>query len=78
MIAAEGLAAGRHHLRREFEKAGRDPGTAQVTVFVSSPDTDVVEKYQAAGADRLVFTMGSSPAADPFGRLETLAKAAGL
>jgi alkanesulfonate monooxygenase SsuD/methylene tetrahydromethanopterin reductase-like flavin-dependent oxidoreductase (luciferase family) len=78
MIAAEDLAAGRQHLRREFEKAGRDPGTAQVTVFVSSPDTDVVEKYQAAGADRLVFTMGSSPAADPFGRLETLAKAAGL
>jgi probable F420-dependent oxidoreductase len=78
MIAAEGLAVGRHHLRRAFEKAGRDPGTAQVTAFVSSSDTEVVEQYQAAGADRLVFTMGSSPAADPFGRLETLAQVAGL
>jgi probable F420-dependent oxidoreductase len=78
MIDPEGLAAGRQHLQREFEKAGRDPGTAHVTVFVSSPDNDIVQKYQAAGADRLVFTMGSRPTADPFGRLETLAKAAGL
>jgi alkanesulfonate monooxygenase SsuD/methylene tetrahydromethanopterin reductase-like flavin-dependent oxidoreductase (luciferase family) len=78
MIAPEGLAAGRQHLRHEFEQAGRDPGTAQVTVFVSSSEHDAIQKYQAAGADRLVFTMGSYPAADPFGRLETLAKAAGL
>jgi hypothetical protein len=78
MIAPEGLAAGRQNLRREFEKAGRDPGTAHVTVFVSRPANDVVQKYEAAGADRMVFTMGSSPAADPFKRLETLAKVAGL
>jgi acylphosphatase len=32
----------------------------QLTAFVSSSDTDVVEKYQAAGTDCLVFTMGSS------------------
>jgi alkanesulfonate monooxygenase SsuD/methylene tetrahydromethanopterin reductase-like flavin-dependent oxidoreductase (luciferase family) len=78
MIDPEGLAAGRQHLQREFETASRDPGTVQVTVFVSSPDSDAVQQYQAAGADRLVFTVGSSPAADPFGRIEMLAKAAGL
>lgn len=39
---------------------------------------DTVQQYQAAGANRLVFTMGSTPAANPFERLELLAKAAGL
>jgi probable F420-dependent oxidoreductase len=78
MIDPEGLAAGRQHLQREFEKAGRDPDTAHVTVFVSSPDHDVLQQYEAAGADRLVFTVGSTPAADPFQRLERLANVAGL
>ena len=78
MIDPEGLAAGRESLRSEFEKAGRDPDTADVTVFVSRSDHDTVQQYQAAGADRLIFTMGSTPAASPFKRLETLAKAAGL
>jgi alkanesulfonate monooxygenase SsuD/methylene tetrahydromethanopterin reductase-like flavin-dependent oxidoreductase (luciferase family) len=74
----ERLAAGREHLRREFEKAGRDPDTADVTVFVSRTDQDTIQQYQTAGANRLVFTMGSMPDANPFERLDTLAVAAGL
>ncbi len=78
LIDPEGLSAGREHLRREFEKAGRDPDTADVTVFVSRADHDTIQQYQAAGANRLVFTMGSTPAVNPFERLERLAKAAGI
>ncbi|ETW99035.1 MAG: hypothetical protein ETSY1_16510 [Candidatus Entotheonella factor] len=45
LIDPEGLAAGREHLRREFEQAGRDPDTADVTVFVSRADQDTIEQY---------------------------------
>ena len=78
LLDPEGLAAGRENLRREFEQAGRDPDTADVTVFASRTDQDTIEQYRAAGANRLVFTMGSTPDANPFERLETLASAAGL
>lgn len=78
MMAPEHLATGRQNLQQAFAKAGRDPGTAQVTVFVGRADSDLLQQYKTAGADRVVFTMGSTPDADPFGRLQTLAQAAGL
>jgi hypothetical protein len=78
MIDPEGLATGRQHLLREFAKAGRDPGTVDVTVFTRGPANDISSRYELAGADRIVFTMRSTPDADPFGRIEALAKAVGL
>jgi alkanesulfonate monooxygenase SsuD/methylene tetrahydromethanopterin reductase-like flavin-dependent oxidoreductase (luciferase family) len=78
MIDPEGLARGRQQLLHEFDKAGRDPGTADVTVFTRGLANDIVKRYALAGADRIVFTTRSTPDADPFGRIETLAKAVGL
>jgi probable F420-dependent oxidoreductase len=78
MIDPEGLTTGRQHLLHAFAKAGRDPSTAEVTVFTREPANDIVNRYEVSGADRIVFTMRSTPDADPFGRIETLAKAVGL
>jgi probable F420-dependent oxidoreductase len=78
MIDPEGLATGRQQLLHEFEKAGRDPGTADVTVFTSGPENDIVTRYESAGADRIIFRTGSTPDADPLARIETLARAVRL
>lgn len=78
MPAPADLASGRAQLLHAFAQAGRDPHTAHVTVFVSRLDNEVIQQYQAAGADRIVCTVASTPDADPFGRLAALAQAAGL
>lgn len=78
MIDPERLATGREQLLHAFDQAGRDPGIANVTVFARGSAHDIVDKYELAGADRIVFTLSSVPDADPLGRLETLAKAVGL
>jgi probable F420-dependent oxidoreductase len=77
MIDPEGLATGREQLLDAFARAGRDPATAEVTVFTRGPADDLIARYEVAGADRLVFTMRSTPDADPFGRLARLAQEVG-
>ena len=72
------LAAGRRELDRECERVGRDPATTTITVFSRSPNDWKVRDYAEAGADRIVFTVASTPDRDPFGRLEEIAQAKGL
>ena len=70
-------SAGRRELDRECERAGRDPATASVTVFVS-PDGRSVSDYEHAGADRVVFTVPSTLDRDPFALVSEIAHAQGL
>ena len=78
MISPDDLAAGRRELDQQCERVGRAPSTATITVF-SRVSTDwSVEDYATAGADRIVFTVASTPDRDPFGRAEEIAKASGL
>ncbi len=74
----EEVAEGRRTLNEECERAGRDPGSTTITVFTGRSGSELVGAYREAGADRVVFTMDSTPERDPFGRLERLAKTAGL
>lgn len=41
-------------LRHAFEAAGRDPGEAQVTVYSSAGRPDDIDRYRAAGVNRVV------------------------
>jgi probable F420-dependent oxidoreductase len=78
MISPDDVAAGRRELDSECEQLGRDPSTATITVFSRGADQWKTEDYARAGADRIVFTLGSTPDLDPFGRAEEIAKAEGL
>ena len=74
MISPDDLAAGRRELTRECELVGRDPATTTITVFLSRSKGWNVRDYSEAGADRIVFTVASTPDRDPFGRVEEIAK----
>lgn len=74
----EEVIGGRARLDEECERIGRDPGTVTITNFSSSVDSELVSGHDNAVVDRLVFTMASTPDRDPFGRLEEIAKIAGL
>lgn len=42
-------------LRQRAERSGRDPRTVAVTIFGSQTDEAVVDKYRAAGVERITF-----------------------
>ena len=78
MISPGDLASARRELDRECERVGRDPATAPITAFANTSNLSNLGDFADAGADRVVFTMGSTPDRDPFGRIEEIAKAGGL
>ena len=73
-IVPDKLAAGRRLLNDACERIGRAADTASITVFTNNRDPGVINAYSAAGADRVVITMGSMPRHNPFARLEQIAK----
>jgi hypothetical protein len=44
-------------LRKRLEAAGRDPDGLEISVYGSVPTADSVAAYEAAGLDRLVFSL---------------------
>ena len=78
MISPNDLAAGRSELDRECERMGRDPASTTITVFSSRSNRSKVRDYARAGANRIVFTVASTPDRDPFGQVEEIARAEGL
>ena len=78
MISPDDLAAGRSELGRECARMGRDPASTTITVFSSRSNRSKVRDYARAGADRIVFTVASTPGMDPFGQVEEIARAEGL
>ena len=78
LMSPEDVAAGRRELDRECQRAGRDPATASITVFVDAAEHDSISGYAQAGADRVVFTVPSTPDRDPFALVSEIAHAQGL
>jgi len=78
MSSPDDLAAGRRELDRECESVGRDPATTTITVFSNRSIRWTVKDYAEAGADRIVFTVASTPDRDPLARVEEIAKAEGI
>jgi probable F420-dependent oxidoreductase len=46
-------------LRAQAARAGRDPKTISVTVFGGKPDSPTLDRYRAAGIDRVVLPLPS-------------------
>jgi probable F420-dependent oxidoreductase len=61
-IGGSGLAAALPELRAAFERAGRDPATAQVVPCGVMPDAGKLMHYQRLGAAEVVFSLPSGPA----------------
>ena len=49
-------------LRRQFEKAGRDPKALSITIFWGRGDKESIEQYELAGAERVIFLLPPEPA----------------
>ncbi|NRA09111.1 MAG: LLM class F420-dependent oxidoreductase [Myxococcales bacterium] len=58
--------------RKLAEEAERDPGSLEVSIFGAQGRQSVVDRYRAAGADRLVFGLPAKPADDLLPRLDAL------
>lgn len=57
----ESLTAKITELRHRAEKAGRDPKAIRISVFGAKPDRAVLEEYERADVERVIFML---PAAD--------------
>jgi alkanesulfonate monooxygenase SsuD/methylene tetrahydromethanopterin reductase-like flavin-dependent oxidoreductase (luciferase family) len=62
-------------LRRRAEQAGRDPGKISISISGAKPDRSVIDEYEAAGIERMIFMV---PAAGRDVVLPLLDKYAGL
>ena len=64
LVSPDDLAVEMAHLREECARRGRDPDEIEVTVFEYDPggsrskSQDLVGRYAAAGADRMVIIEG--------------------
>jgi probable F420-dependent oxidoreductase len=48
-------------LRALAERKGRDPRSISVSVFGAAPDEQVIQRYSAAGVERVTFALPSAP-----------------
>ena len=46
-------------LKRQAEEAGRDPASISISTFGTRPDSDLIQRLEAAGVDRVVFGLPS-------------------
>jgi probable F420-dependent oxidoreductase len=58
-VGAEAILAQLRDLRAQAARAGRDPKAFSVSVFGGKADPPIVERYRAAGIDRLVLPLPS-------------------
>lgn len=56
-IRAEGLLEDIVRLRQLAETSGRDPATVSVTVFGTPARDDVLDAYESAGVERVIFSV---------------------
>lgn len=60
-------------LRTAFERAGRDPSTAQVCVYASAGDPRALDEYRASGVGEVALTLPSAGRDDVLAALDGLA-----
>lgn len=61
-------------LRRQFEKAGRDPKALSITIFWGRADKESIEQYEQAGAERVIFLLPPEPADKVMPKIDEYAK----
>ena len=56
-VSPEDVAKGRATLDELASAAGRDPESIQITVFGQQPDSDLLKRFEEAGADRVTIRL---------------------
>lgn len=57
--SVEAVLKGVEDLWKRAEEAQRDRGTISVSIFSASPDADTLARYEAAGVERVIFSLPS-------------------
>ena len=71
----EQIAAGRAAIDELAEAAGRDPAAITITVFGTPPDREVIARFAAAGASRVIIRLPDTTASAALDEIDRIAAA---
>ena len=71
----EQIAAGRAAIDELAEAAGRDPAAISITVFGTPPDREVIARFAAAGANRVIIRLPDTTASAALDEIDRIAAA---
>jgi alkanesulfonate monooxygenase SsuD/methylene tetrahydromethanopterin reductase-like flavin-dependent oxidoreductase (luciferase family) len=74
-IGGGGMSGGLADLRAEFERAGRDPASVQITVIGAEPSPGKLEYLETKGVGRFLIALPPAPAATVLPLLDRYAEA---
>ena len=61
-------------LKRQAQEAGRDPESISISIFGTQPDADLIGRMEAAGVDRIIFSMPTAEKAEVLPLIDQCAK----
>jgi probable F420-dependent oxidoreductase len=73
----ENLGAQVAALRRQAQEAGRDPTSISITIFWGQANKAAVQKYEEAGAERVIFLLPPAPRDTVLPKIDEYAKLIG-
>ena len=71
----EQIAAGRAAIDELAEAAGRDPAAITITVFGTPPDREIIARFAAAGASRVIIRLPDTTASAALDEIDRIAAA---
>lgn len=71
----EQIAAGRAAIDELAEAAGRDPAAISITVFGAPPDREIIARFAAAGANRVIIRLPDTTASAALDEIDRIAAA---
>ena len=71
----EQIAAGRAAIDELAEAAGRDPAAISITVFGTPPDREIIARFAAAGASRVIIRLPDTTASAALDEIDRIAAA---
>ena len=74
-VTPEDVAKGRATLDELASAAGRDPESIQITVFGQQPDSDLLKRFEEAGADRVTIRLETADESESLANAERIAEA---
>ena len=72
-IQSDAIKAARATIAELCDSAGRDPDSIGITIHAQPPDKDLIDKFEEAGAERVLVGVGSADHEGAMNELEALA-----
>jgi alkanesulfonate monooxygenase SsuD/methylene tetrahydromethanopterin reductase-like flavin-dependent oxidoreductase (luciferase family) len=74
-VGPEDVQRGRATLDELARAAGRDPASLVISVFGQPPDNDLIDRFEQAGAARVMVRVPTADETDSLAELERIAEA---